>query len=819
MEQVQQKLYLNMIVAETEPVEILKRGLDSLKDHVDGIYITLTYKDKQPESSPLIDFLKSYNVNVSFFKWTFSFADARNFALSQIPNGKDIYFTWIDADDVVQNAEAMKKVMVDMAANNISSMYFPYWYGVDLDQDGNVREILIEHKRERIIKNDGTWKWVGMLHETLIEQRQENIVKAQSKDFIVVHLSDPKRVDANLDRNIEILEKQAEKEQHKDPRTVVYLAKAYTDKAKIQTDKQQQKIYFDMALMLFTEYLEGAGKPGHPGYIEGSGWPEERATAWNYVGEIVHMNGQHDVAINAYYNALIEDPTSPMYYINLAMVYAMKKDWPKAKHWLNLATNVREPDTTLITTPRDLKARALQVDYHIAIAEGRLDHAVEDAKKLCDLMPDDEDFKNKLITVNSVYASNKAAQSVVYLGKYLEQLNESEKLPLLVKAIPNDLQNEKFASEMRHRFVPARNWGEDEITILCGPGFEQWSPKSIKTGLGGSEEAVVYLSKELTKLGWKVTVYANPMQDAGDHEGVTYAPWYDLNLKDRFNVLIVWRGIGFVDFNPRARFKMIWMHDVPTNPDFTQERIQKLDKIAPLSEYHKSLFRMNENGNFVPIPEEKFFVTSNGMTLPVVINKKWKRDPKRMIYASSPDRGLIYLLNNWPLIKKSCPDVKLDVYYGFDVYDAIHGNNPARQRWKNTVLDMMKQDGITYMGRVGHAELNKAYATAGIWAYPTDFTEISCISAMKAQAMGAIPVCTDFAALKETVKNGIRLDVDIQTPQGQQAYVEELVKLLNDDKKQEEIRSPMMDFAQKQFGWDKVAKNWDELFKQSLKNK
>jgi len=102
------------------------------------------------------------------------------------------------------------------------------------------------------------------------------------------------------------------------------------------------------------------------------------------------------------------------------------------------------------------------------------------------------------------------------------------------------------------------------------------------------------------------------------------------------------------------------------------------------------------------------------------------RNPKKLIYSSSPDRGLIYLLKMWPEIIKAVPDALLDVYYGFDVFDAIHKGNPGRMKWKSMIIDMMKQPGITYHGRVGHKELEQAMMGAGILSYPTDFTEISC---------------------------------------------------------------------------------------------
>lgn len=298
------------------------------------------------------------------------------------------------------------------------------------------------------------------------------------------------------------------------------------------------------------------------------------------------------------------------------MVYALKKDFAKAKHWLNLATYVPEPVTTLISTPRDLKIRALEVNYNILLNEGNLKQATESAKMLCEIMPNEPRFKVRLQEIESIFAANQASQSIVYLGKYLEQIKETEKVPYLVQAIPRDLQMERFASEMRHRFNPARIWKDNEIAILCGPGFEQWSPKSIETGIGGSEEAIIYMSQELTKLGYKVTVYANPEQEAGDHNGVTYKMWHDMNIKDRFNILILWRQIGFIDFNPRARFKMLWCHDMPLNPELTEERINKLDKIAVLSEFHKGQFRMQKtDGTFEKIPDEKFFLTANGINI------------------------------------------------------------------------------------------------------------------------------------------------------------------------------------------------------------
>ena len=370
---------------------------------------------------------------------------------------------------------------------------------------------------------------------------------------------------------------------------------------------------------------------------------------------------------------------------------------------------------------------------------------------------------------------------------------------------------------MKHKFLPERAWANNEIAILCGPGFEQWSPKSLKTGLGGSEEAVVYLSRELTNLGWKVTVYANPMGDAGDHDGVEYKQWYDLNIKDRFNVLILWRIIGLVDFNPKARYIMMWAHDVPSNPDINEQRLNKIDKIAVLSEYHKSLFRMSKDGQFLPIPDEKFLLTTNGISPIKLPKKQIKRNPYRCIWTSSYDRGLVHLLQMWPDIKKEVPEAELHIFYGWNLYDVIHRNNPARMQWKAQMVKLMDQEGIFEHGRVGHEQLNEEFMKSGVFSYYCTFEEISTISAMKAQAYGAIPVVTNYAALKETVKNGLKIEGSPFTTVTQEDYKKELITLLKDHKKQDEIRGEMMKWAKDYFLWSKVANQWVELFNGNLK--
>jgi FkbM family methyltransferase len=64
---------------------------------------------------------------------------------------------------------------------------------------------------------------------------------------------------------------------------------------------------------------------------------------------------------------------------------------------------------------------------------------------------------------------------------------------------------------------------------------------------------------------------------------------------------------------------------------------------------------------------------------------KWEervRNPKRIVYGSSYDRGLEHLLKMWPDIRKEVPDAELRIFYGWVMFDKVAANNPERLAWK-----------------------------------------------------------------------------------------------------------------------------------------
>jgi glycosyltransferase involved in cell wall biosynthesis len=795
---------LAMIIADKEPLDIIARCLYSVAPHVEGIYLTLNGKSKTKtkKAKELESAIKTLCIArkypepvIDYIKWTKNFSEARNHNFSCVPKDFD-YILWLDSDDILRGGENLKDLEVEAKEKGFGAVFFNYLYRVELDEDMKIREVLIEHLRERLIRNDGSYVWVAPIHETLVPQRET--IQTDSGLCDVVHLSTEERAQSAIFRNIEILEEQLKSQgTKKDPRTLYYLAKAYFD--------LRDEEHWNKAEEMINAYLNGS-KENTP-----SGWGEERAQAWEYLAEIYRTRMQTNKAIKATANALIECPEFPNFYIDMALNYLYARDWKKARFWATLAQQVPYPKTTLVTNPRDMKLRTLEVLFNVAMNTNNLEEAWATAVKVAEIIPDDEMAVKRAEELSKLRKDNEAAHKIISIARYLNETNQSDKIKSLIGAIPKGMEEEPVMISLRKDFTPARKWDDDEIAIMCGRGFEKWSPQNLGKGIGGSEEAVIYLSRELSRMGWRVTVFGDPQDEAGEYEGVKYVPYYLFNENDRFNILIGWRNIGLFDLPIKAKKAYLWLHDIANPMEYTTERVDKITKIFALSKWHRD--------NIPNVPDEKFMITGNGINVAdfeKLDAENIQRDPHRVFYGSSYDRGLEHLLNVWPDVKKAVPDATLHVCYGWKLFESFYRNNPERMAWKAKMEELLKQDGVTDMGRVSQVEVLRESYRSGVWAYPSHFGEISCINAMKNQASGAIPVVCAYAALKETVQYGTKINVDnddIYDPKIQEEFKEALIKALKDTEWQDETRHKMMPWAREHFSWLQVALQWDKELK------
>lgn len=766
------KLGLGMIIK--DETDDLRRILSSYKDYFDEIQITITCPSKKSE---LEDICKFHKAIPSYFEWKdkyklFPFDVARNFNKDQFKASE--YYFRLDADDEIFGAENIRLVAQKAKEQDVSLVMCFYDYA--RDEWGNT---VAGHNRETIIQLSDNLFWNKHIHENILPKNVNIHNPVIDKNIIIKHRSSPERSLESSKRNLEYLIDEYNQDKDKtDPRTLAYLGRVFTS-----LGEYDNAIYF----------LEK--------HIQRSGWDEDRYMSWCYLADIYRWQEKYDKSLSCCFEALTERTDYPDAYFKLHDTYFEMGKWERAIEWGKIGITKKAPESTMVGDP---SAQTWRPALSMALCYFKLGK-FNDAKKLFDyakkLAPTHEWVKKNEKLFEDAVLHKKFTDNFVWMLNFLKD-RDSSKLESLVNSIPTELMEEPAMIGIRNAFLPESTWHDKSVVFYCGQAWEEWSPLSVNNGIGGSEEAVIHMSKELVKLGYDVTVYNSCGENEGVHEGVKYINYYKFNKRDEFNVLIAWRCSLF-KYGVKAKKKILWLHDVPEYVLNDYDEKAFTDKVIVLSEYHKSLLVHK-------FPEDKIYVSSNGVNpQDFIFDEPIVRDPYRIVYASSYDRGLENIFKIWPEIKQKFPQANLRVCYGWNTYDKMYQEGAVDGSLKKKINPLLEQDGVTHLGRIGHRELAKEYLSSGIWLYPTNFPEISCIAAMKAQVAGCIPVCTDFAALKETVKAGAVVPGGGNDDTVLFELKMCLLELLGNTEEQERIRGLVLK-NKDSFTWESVAKDWSK---------
>lgn len=784
---------LGMIVngVDTE-APLLAKCLASVSGQVDAIFLTLTHKPGEMVSTKVRKIAEQYTdpANISVYEWDENFAHARNFNLAKVPK-KYEFFLWLDADDTVDDATMIRKVAA-IVSKNTEGIHIKYDY--DHDEFGNVSTSLWT---ARMCRHDGSHTWKSSLdddeysvHETLVPVRTVRTVA--NNDFKVIHGTKTERKLASLDRNIGLLEKMYEKHSKVgkvDPRILYYLGTHY----------------FEMGNLL-------ESKNCLQNYLELSGWAQERSDAYVWLGQIYTMERNVDAAKGAYLLAEGEWPKNRLPFIRRAELEFRNKRYQNALDLLRIAEGLPDSSHDFISAP-------LQDTFHlymliaqclINMGGKNLEESGTYIRKSLELRPLDEDAQAAKDSLEEMLKLRDQTKAVVTLA----QVVEKENVLGLLDALPPSLQDNPAILNLRHNFTEPKKWPNKSIAIYVGPSaYETWGPKSLPKGLGGSEEAVIHLSRELSNLGWRVTIFATPGDEARYDDGyarlavegticppVAWRHFWEFNPNDTYDVLVSWRAPWFFDNDFKARKQYLWLHDMIEKPELTPERLAKLDKVIFVSQWHANQYAKE-------IPKSKTFASGNGIIPEDFEIPAKSRKSHRMIYMSAHERGLPILYEIWDQVKAEIKDATLDVYYGWSSFDALLKDNPERQAWKQTMIKRAEElGGVTDHGKIGQDQIVREIQTADVFAYPCVFPEVYCISYVKACAGGAWPVTSDYAVLGD-YKQGTQVHYDIENPEKFKTdYARALIRALKSD----HDRKNIMEWG-RQKSWAATALEWDKV--------
>lgn len=691
------------------------------------------------------------------------FAAARTKAQKQV---KTPFWMWADVGDTILNPEKIRELVALMEQEEVDAVYLQYEYGWNEE-----RELIALHWRERIIRTSHPFEWKGAVHETLISSGTPKLMKHDS--VVIRHeYKDEAGMMKSALRNHKIMEDLV-KGGDEDPRTLYYLGRSYF----------MMKKYREAAQTLMI-------------YIEQSGWDEQKYDAWMKISDALVMMDEFDKAINATMEAIKLNPRWPDAYLRLGDLYLHLEQPSRALEWLKVGIAKPQPQTLEIIDPTLYTYRPL---ISMALANFGMAKVVE-AKKEIDAAakfnPKTSVFKSAYDAITKAYIEDQTIKSAVWLGKFVEEKGDVKKY---VDGLPGFMRNDLRMRPLRMKAHPPIKWPKKSIAIYCGESWDDWGADTLDKGMGGSEEAVVYLSRELAKQGWAVTIYNQRVEDYKDGD-VVYKPWETFSPDDEFDVFVSWRNPWLIEkLKIKARLACIDFHDFHEN--LSEKSMKNVDLC-----FFKSEFQAKGSG----VPKEKWVISPNGID-PSHFEEKVERNPKKVMFISSADRGLDLLVRAvWPEVKKAVPDAELSWAYGWESYDYINKGNAKKGQWKWQLKRDMFNEGVKELGRLSHKELAKELQSSGVWAYPTSFPEIFCMSATKAQAAGTQPITSGYAALQEVL---ISPEIEIKDihskPEEIKKFTQRLIDAIKNplpEKQREEMSKKILD----KYAWQKIAQQWLE---------
>jgi GT2 family glycosyltransferase/glycosyltransferase involved in cell wall biosynthesis len=268
--------------------------------------------------------------------------------------------------------------------------------------------------------------------------------------------------------------------------------------------------------------------------------------------------------------------------------------------------------------------------------------------------------------------------------------------------------------------------GKKSVMIYSGPSWEKWDFRTMETsGIGGSEVWQIWMTRELYKLGYRVTSFADCEAEIMDGEVqwlpfTEYPRWVDQHWTE---YAILSRSTDPLNFPLRAGKTFVQIHDIWLLSDRNKLFLDRVNKFCALSQWHSD-FASDHHG----IPKDKMALVANGVDFDRFDRISVERHPFRFHWSSSWDRGLDNVLYLWPFIKERLSEAELHVYYG--VYNwkqkCLLDRNEDGLKKIAALEEAVKQPGIYTHGRVSQQELAEGIKRSSLWLYPSWFSETFC---------------------------------------------------------------------------------------------
>lgn len=545
---------LQMIVKDEDIREIITSAYGYFDE------LNFTVSDKKTAEKMKKAFAKWEKVKVVHRPWNNRFDEARN---ENVALCNSTYYFWIDCDDQF-DFRAIPKLVALADEHGYDQILLPYNYAQD--EQGNC---IAFHWRERLIRTSHPFTWKGWVHETPVTNTP---YKAHRVNVEVLHQNGEDHVAESLDRNHKIL-LQATKESD-DPRYQLYLGTSHHARGE-----------WGEAIVVLDAFNKVSGSV------------EDIYRSLSCMSECAYLMKKPNAAINYALQCAALIPEHPNAYWLLAQWESDQSNWKEGLEWVKVSETKQDPQGMSVYDPSS-RDRARLIAAQCEFMLKNYNSALKWMRMVNENNPARQDLEESFL--NEADAET-FVRMLPKLRRYFK--GDAE----LYNALVKDLQYDVRLRGLRELTSEPKVWPKKSIVFMVGAGYEEWGAHTLDKGMGGSEEAIVYLSREMVKRGWDVVVYGAVEQKVLDDsfpEGsktVVYLPYQEFDRRDTFDVFVGWRAPEFCDL-VKANVKIADIHDA-LQPD----QMKEVDDVTYFvkSNFHRNLYPK--------LADNKFKVIGNGI--------------------------------------------------------------------------------------------------------------------------------------------------------------------------------------------------------------
>jgi len=256
------------------------------------------------------------------------------------------------------------------------------------------------------------------------------------------------------------------------------------------------------------------------------------------------------------------------------------------------------------------------------------------------------------------------------------------------------------------------------------------------------------------------------------------------------------------------KIRVYWLHDLPEDPETNH-----LKDAYSRDRFHQLVFCGNwQYSRYQLVCGVPYNTSSIVIDTPIEPAPLVEKDFStiRLMYTSTPQRGLNILVPVFEELAKTHKNIHLDVFSSFKIY----GWEQADTQYEPIYERIRNHPQMTYHGFAPNEIVKEHLLQAHIHAYPSIWLECNSRSVIEAMSSGLLCVHPNYGGLTDT-SGGMNFMYQGDQDLNKHASIfyhalDHAIKRVSTDDVQQHLRLTKL-YADSRYSWDRITSIWTDL--------